>query len=195
MILRVWVESKNVSDELTAVEHSANAAIKGINPSAVVNVLGREVGAETFERLYRDSETPILVTEKIQITVPVGFKLGEREWSAYQTILPGEFFHKLYKRYGLDLFSANVRDYLGSRASDSNINYGIKQTAEEQPQNFWVFNNGITALVNGVKAVPKKGKVQLTILTGMQRKRKCTSSEPSRSPANNKLNPGSSAPQ
>jgi hypothetical protein len=85
-------ESKNVSDELTAVEHSANAAIKGINSLAVINVLGREIGAQTFARLYQDSETPILVTEKIGITVPVGFRLRERKWSAYQTMLPGNFF-------------------------------------------------------------------------------------------------------
>jgi hypothetical protein len=156
-------ESKNVSSELTAVEHSANAAIKGINSSAVINVLGREVGAQTFARLYQDSETPILVTQQIGITVPVGFRLREREWSAYQTILPGNFFYDLYKKYGLDLFSANIRDYLGSRASDSNINYGIKQTAEDQPQNFWVFNNGITALVNGLQSKLRSGKIRLTI--------------------------------
>jgi len=50
------------------------------------------------------------------------------------------------------LFSANIRDYLGSRLSDSNINNGIKATAENEPHNFWVFNNGVTALVNRLTA-------------------------------------------
>ena len=156
-------ESKNVSDELNAVEHSANAAIKGIRSSAVINVLGREIGTQTFARLYQESETPILVTDKIAITVPVGFRVKGTKWSAYQTILPGKFFYDLYKKHGLDLFSANVRDYLGSRASDSNINYGIKQTAEEEPDNFWVYNNGITALVNGLQAKQRNGKISVTI--------------------------------
>jgi hypothetical protein len=53
----------------------------------------------------------------------------------------------LYGRYKTDLFSANLRGYLGSRESDSNINNGIKSTAHEQPNNFYVYNNGITALV------------------------------------------------
>jgi hypothetical protein len=67
--LNIWYvhnlpESKNVSDELTAVEHSVNAAVKAISSSAVINVLGREIGTQTFARLYQESETPILVTEK-----------------------------------------------------------------------------------------------------------------------------------
>jgi hypothetical protein len=139
-------ESKNVSDELTGVEHSANAAIKRIRSSAVTNVLGREIGAQTFARLYQESETPILVTDKIALTVPVGFRVNGTKWAAYQTILPGKFFYDLFKKHGLDLFSANIRDYLGSRASDSNINYGIKQTAEEEPDNFFgvqQWNNGV----------------------------------------------------
>jgi hypothetical protein len=150
--LNIWYvhnlpESKNVSEELTAVEHSANAALKGLSSSAVIQVLGREIGTQTFARLYQESETPILVTEKLSITVPVGFSVKGKKWSAYQTILPGRFFYDLYEKYGLELFSANIRDYLGSRASDSNINYGIKQIAEDEPGNFWVFNNGITEVV------------------------------------------------
>jgi len=69
--------------------------------------------------------------------------------------LPGSFFYQLYQTYGTKLFSANVRDYLGSRASDSNINFAIKGTAERNSDNFWVFNNGITAIVN-------KGRIRKT---------------------------------
>ena len=93
----------------------------------------------------------------------MGFRVKGKQWSAYQTILPGRFFYELYKKHGLDLFSANVRDYLGSRASDLNINHGIKQTAEDEPGNFWVFNNGITALVNGLQAKQREGNIRLTI--------------------------------
>jgi hypothetical protein len=166
--LNIWyvhnlVESKNVLDELTAVEHTANAAIKAINPSSTINVLGKEIGFNTFTRLYQESESPILVTEKISLDVAVGFGVTGTKWSAYQTLLPGRILYDLYKTHGLDLFSANVRDYLGSRASDSNINYGIKHTAEDEPDNFWVFNNGVTALVNGLQTKRRNGKNHLTI--------------------------------
>src|SRR5690606_20417067 len=53
-----------------------------------------------------------------------------------------------------DLFSANVRDYLGARHSDANINHGIRQTAESSPENFWAFNNGLTVLVNDYESIP-----------------------------------------
>lgn len=54
----------------------------------------------------------------------------------------------MFQEHGKNLFSANVRDYLGSRRSDKNINNNIKNTASHEPDMFWVFNNGITALVN-----------------------------------------------
>lgn len=57
----------------------------------------------------------------------------------------------MYHAHSTALFSANVRDYLGSRRSDSNINNGIKDSATNSPENFFVFNNGITALVNDFK--------------------------------------------
>jgi hypothetical protein len=37
---------------------------------------------------------------------------------------------------------------LGSKVSSSNINNGIKETAKNDPSHFWVYNNGITALVS-----------------------------------------------
>lgn len=46
------------------------------------------------------------------------------------------------------MFSANIRGYLGSRDVDANINNGIKRTANDEPARFFVYNNGITALLN-----------------------------------------------
>ncbi len=39
------------------------------------------------------------------------------------------------------------RGYLGSRETEANINHNIKITAAEEPTNFFVYNNGITAIV------------------------------------------------
>jgi hypothetical protein len=71
----------------------------------------------------------------------------EDDWRSIVTAVPGKWLSKLYKEHKTNLFSANLRGYLGSRNSDSNINNGIKTTAEEEPGNFYVYNNGITALV------------------------------------------------
>ena len=62
---------------------------------------------------------------------------------------------------------------MGSRSSDSNINNGIKKTAETEPANFWVFNNGLTILVNeySTELTSKKRKlviVGMSIVNGAQ---------------------------
>jgi len=108
-------ESKNVQDEIETVEHSAAAAIKAVKGTSAAKILAREFGSKQFERLYKASGSPILVTATTKISVPAGFSINGGDWSAYQTFVPGALVYKLFKTHGADLFSANVRDYLGSR--------------------------------------------------------------------------------
>jgi hypothetical protein len=56
----------------------------------------------------------------------------------------GEVLYDLYARHKNALFSANLRDFLGTRKASGNVNNRIKETAEKAPDNFFVFNNGIT---------------------------------------------------
>jgi AIPR protein len=157
-------ESKNVANEIAIVEHTAATAIKQINKKAGVRILAREFGCHQFAKLYRASGSPILVNADIKTRVPVGYQINGSDWSAYQTYIPGVLIYDLFSKHGTDLFSANVRDYLGSRESDANINNGIKETATTNPANFWVYNNGVTALVNGLVPTKRKaGDIQLTI--------------------------------
>ncbi len=149
---------------MATVEHAASNAITRINPSSKIQILAREFGKTQFSKLYRASGSPILVNTDIKTVVPTGYEIKGSDWSAYQTYVPGKFVYNLFAKHKTDLFSANVRDYLGSRESDANINNGIKETAIDDPGNFCVYNNGVTALVNGL--VPEKrpgGSVHLTI--------------------------------
>jgi hypothetical protein len=101
--------------------------------------------------------------------VKKGFQVSGPGWSAYVTAIPAAFIHKLYKEHKTKLFSANVRDYLASRSSDTNINNGIKRTAESDGENFWVFNNGLTVLVNSFEPVGGKLKFKgISIVNGAQ---------------------------
>jgi len=66
-----------------------------------------------------------------------------------------------------------VRDYLGSRRSDANINNGIKNSAEASPGEFWVYNNGVTILVNHyeLQSTEKSKKLKISgisIVNGAQ---------------------------
>lgn len=157
-------ESRNVANEMETVEHTVASAVSRLNATSNVQILAKEFGQTQFAKLYRASGSPILVNADIKTTVPTGYEIKGNDWSAYQTYVPGALIYDLYSTHKTDLFSANVRDYLGSRESDANINNGIKETAANDPGNFWVYNNGVTALVNGlVPTARQDGSVQLTI--------------------------------
>ncbi len=141
-------ESKNVAAELKTAEASALSAIRNLVPGVRVNIAGREIGANIFKQLFEESRAPILVTGKYFFRSKDCFEIRSKEWSSLVTVIQGTILRALFIQFDLKLFSANVRDYLGSRAADANINNGIKETANNEPENFWVYNNGVTALVN-----------------------------------------------
>ena len=157
-------ESKNVKKELETVEHSALTILKANYPDCdIQSVQSLEIGISVLEDWYRSISTPILVNKEFTIPVPGGYEIGEADWKAYTTAVPAKWLYELYATYKTDLLSANVREYLGSRNVDRNINYGIKQTAYHDPEHFWVFNNGITALVHDYKEHFENGKTLLTL--------------------------------
>ncbi len=105
--------------------------------------------------------------------ISAGFEVSGKSWKAFVTTISARQLRHLYRKHKTDLFSANVRDYLGARHSDANINHGIRQTADSEPENFWAFNNGLTVLVNDYEAsppaAPRMLKVQgLSIVNGAQ---------------------------
>ncbi len=144
-------ESENVYSELTSAEHTLRASLEANYPAANIAAHSLEVGLNLLEDWYIGITTPILVSEKIEFEDVDGFFLEQSGWKAFTTNISGHQLYELFSEYKTNLFSANIRDYLGSRKSDSNINNGIKQSAEEKPENFFVYNNGITAITNKVE--------------------------------------------
>lgn len=139
--------SKNVYNELRQVEKTARTALKYFKNNTDINIFAEEIGDKEISRLYTQAERAVIVTDVLETRVPDAMEINSADWSSVVTTVSGEWLSSLYSKYGTDLFSANLRGYLGSRVSDSNINNGIKGTAEGEPENFWVYNNGITALV------------------------------------------------
>ncbi|GGQ11877.1 hypothetical protein GCM10010187_30030 [Actinomadura coerulea] len=142
-------ESKNVKEELEVARRTARAHLDDAFPgNSVEEVFSREIGRNTLDRWYRTSQVPILVTDEISVPAHGGFFEEGDNWEAYCTSVAAEWLTELFKQHGTDLFSANVRDYLGSINRDVNINNNIKTTAEASPDRFFAYNNGLTALVN-----------------------------------------------
>ena len=158
-------ETENVQDELTTVASTAKSLIAVLNAGTRITVSTQEIGKDALEELYRETLSPILVNDEIKIEIDSGFAVQGKNWNAFVTAIPARTLHRLYNKHKTRLFSANVRDYLGSRKSDANINNGIKRTAQSNPEDFWVFNNGITVLTHHFEDIEVKGKRQL-ILNG-----------------------------
>ncbi len=154
-------ESQNVKAELQMVEQTVNNALKTQFPSSEVeNVSTLEVGKETLNEWYKALEAPILVTDKLSVLISGGYTISGNDWEAFVTSVPTKWLHQVFKQYSDQLFSANVRGYLGSRKSSNNINHGIKITAKDDPNHFWVYNNGITAIVSDFKEYESTGNNQ-----------------------------------
>ena len=159
--------SANVVDELRTVEKSARAALRQYERGSSINVFADEISEERLAELYAQAERAILVNDNITITVPDAIILEQRDWTSVITSVPGVWLQQLYQKYGTSLFSANLRGYLGSRKSDANINSGMKSTALDEPENFCVYNNGITALVHDFKLMRRTRRGRNLNITGI----------------------------
>jgi hypothetical protein len=105
------------------------------------------------------------------IEVPASTFIREQGdgWNAILTTVPGRWIQELHREHGDRLFSANYRDYLGSTRQRGNINHEITKTAEVEPDNFWAYNNGVTALTHEIKIRGKKRKIRgISVINGAQ---------------------------
>lgn len=151
--LQLWYvhncyESTNVAGELDQARTTADSIIKRDFPGVEVDVSSIEVGRATLEDEYTRMQAPILVSDEFTFDIPGGFEITARDWSAVSTAVDIADLRALWAAHKTKLMSPNIRDYLGVVRSSGNINFGIKETAKTQPDNFAIFNNGLTILVN-----------------------------------------------
>lgn len=168
-------ESNNpvVSEELRTMATTANVTVKGNFPNSEVEVFALEVGNETIEKWYNTSNKFITLTDKYDVITPnAGFELKNDKWRAYITAASAQWIKKMYHEYKDDLFSGNPRNYLGSGKKKNKINLGIKESIINEPNNFWAYNNGITALVNDYSIDDNTGYLSsitgITVINGAQ---------------------------
>jgi len=137
------LESTNVANELQTVRHLMSGL--EITRDAEIEVV--ELGLRRIEALFLAAEGVIQVTDELDmVSAEAISRQITAKWSAYTFPLNGSTLHALYRDHGDNLFSANLRDFLGTRKSSENVNNRIKETVEKNPENFYVLNNGITVV-------------------------------------------------
>ncbi|MGC2374240.1 MAG: AIPR family protein [Solirubrobacteraceae bacterium] len=158
-------ESVNVKNELDQAARTADSLIHRYFPAFQIEVTALEVGLQQLDKLYERTEAPIAVADKLSLVVSGGFETTGKHWSAFTTAVPGIWLREQWEKYAGDLMSPNVRDYLGIVRSERNINNGIKTTAAQTPDRFWIYNNGITVLVHDyeIQGPDSDGSYNLTL--------------------------------
>ncbi|MGX6395635.1 AIPR family protein [Rothia kristinae] len=147
-------ESEDAKNSLAQCRRSALSVLSNnFKDASDITVVAEEVGLEEINSLYERTKTPILVSDILEFDVPGSFETSGKDWSVLHTVIKLSDLQKLWKKYNTRLVSPNIRDYLGFRNSEKNINNGIRNTAETEPHNFSIYNNGITALVNDFEKV------------------------------------------
>jgi hypothetical protein len=86
-------------------------------------------------------------------------------YRSYLAVIPGEVLHKLYDEYGERLLELNVRSFLQARGK---INKEIRRTILEEPEQFFAFNNGLTAIAEEVRTRPMDGGTGIAWVKGLQ---------------------------
>jgi hypothetical protein len=122
-------ESQNVSDELERVVATCDGLVKRLFPNTNIDSISAlEVGQNTLDSWYRGTKAPLLVTDKFVFETTGGFTSEGTNWSAYSTSVKASWLREMFAQHGRDLFSANVRDYLGSRRSQGKRKKNMSMT-------------------------------------------------------------------
>lgn len=171
--IEFWVvhnldESTNMRNELDAVEATAKSLLEKYFKEKTVFVVTKEVGNHTLESWYRNKMETIMVNDVLEIELEFsGYEIQTGNWKAFDTTVSLQWIKDLFEKYKEELFSANIRGYLGSVA----INNAIKNTCTTEPDNFWIYNNGLTCLTHDFKYDDDNKKLRLlgiSVINGAQ---------------------------
>lgn len=91
--------------------------------------------------------------------------LGLDSYQSYLIVIPGEILSTLYEKYGSRLLEQNVRSFLQAR---NKVNKGIRTTIISEPNNFFAYNNGITATAQEVETIENRTGLQIMRIKDLQ---------------------------
>lgn len=89
------------------------------------------------------------------------------QYDAYIGIIPGKLLADIYIEFGSRVLEGNVRAFLGTKSAKS-VNNGIKKTINNEPYNFFTYNNGIAVTATSITTRQRDGFLYITGITDMQ---------------------------
>lgn len=138
--------STQFADQVQHVVDDALAEMNEISEMLTVKLLGL---AELHQILREGGAAP-----KIDLDLTLeGWGSLTEPYSAFYGVIDGATVARWYLEHGGRLFDDNLRKALGY----TSVNAELLDTIESEPENFWYFNNGITALCESVNKTGKGG--------------------------------------
>jgi hypothetical protein len=142
----------------------STSVIAGIRFSSSVLDLQRYVGIQNSKR----GSDPIEIDLRENGLAPLQClqaSSGTSSYSAFLVVVPATVLADIYGLYGARLLEANVRTFLQARTK---VNKGMQITLQNEPQNFFAYNNGLTATASSVKLENIDGTSHLTEIHDLQ---------------------------
>jgi hypothetical protein len=164
---------KSRSTEILDALSLANTRIILLVAYTGQGALGKDISRD-FEDFLRDMNDPSEVVElrilqqanlhaiiaSGTLGTPINFDVVLKDWgqlrepfSAYYGLVSATEVADWWNRYYPKLFMPNIRSFLG----ETEINQSIVETLLSEPEKFWYFNNGITALCGSIHKKPLGG--------------------------------------
>ena len=122
---------------------------------------------------YRDAFSKKILTK---ISLEASPDAKGNHWYLYEnkgnprsfiTTIKAAQIHTLYQKERQKLFNLNIRNFIG----DTSTNKGILKTVDKEPEKFFFYNNGISAIASKVKENADTGKLEcenFSIVNGAQ---------------------------
>lgn len=89
----------------------------------------------------------------------------ENQFECYQCVVPGKLLSYIYRKYGSTLLEGNVRSFLTTKTA---VNKEILGTISNEPERFYIYNNGIAAIATQVRLEKVGGEDRITRLEKVQ---------------------------
>jgi hypothetical protein len=105
-----------------------------------------------LEYHYDPEDTPI--TLSVERATGGDFIKIDKPFDAYIFLIKPKTIFSLFEQFGFSLFFKNVRNPI----SHSEINQQIEKTIIDNPAYFWYYNNGITAIADGLPEITPQAK-------------------------------------
>jgi hypothetical protein len=169
-----YVNLGKAADNVRAREKQGVSGVPGL-PDADDRTELQLLDESDLNIRYREA---LSAGEAIMEQVPVLFwaNAGQPPWLtftnqagrvSYVGRIAGSQLAELYNHHRYKLFAMNIRDYVG----DTSTNKGIIETAVDAPDDFFFFNNGISAVATKIEPDVSKNELfcqRLSIVNGAQ---------------------------